>query len=188
MRRTLLVTVLALLPIAPAALADTTFNLLSHQADGSLIEGFVDINTVLGKVDFADLTYSADGSFKGPIQTFMTPVQESNDDGYTLTLFPAFKGSVFTGYYYDLRLPVTTLVGYDGGPICSLDAGGCGGAVSTTLLNGGSAGDALDGTLALNEPSTVTPEPSSFGLLCTGLMGMAGLVRKGRLAGGLSRG
>lgn len=185
MRRYFFALALALLPIGPAAHADTTFNLFSHQGDGSIIEGYVDINTTAGSIDFADLTYSPDGSFKGVIETFMRPVQQFNYHGYYYTAFPAFTGSVFTGYYYDLRLPVPSLVGYGGGPICSVSAGGCGGDLSTTELNGEFYGDAEDGTLSPNEAisgTSITPEPSSFALLCTGLLGVAASLRRGRLA------
>ncbi len=176
MRSYLFAIVIAMLPICPAARADTIFNLHSNEALGALIEGTVDINTTTGVVDFADLTYT----YNGLIETFMEPVQQSPYNGDYLTLFSAFNGSIFSGYYYRLILPVTTLVGYQGGLICS-EVNGFGGAcalLSTTQRNGSFYDDALDGTLTPNTASSVTPEPSSLALFCTGLLGVVGVVRK----------
>ena len=107
----------------------------------------------------------------------------------TLSDVTAVSSSATGRLFVELNLPVETLTGYDGGNVCIESYPF---ACSTTLgypypvsidsfLTGTDEDyDAfLSGTLT--PVSSVTPEPSTSALLGTGLLGVAGVVRR-RLA------
>lgn len=77
-----------------------------------------------------------------------------------------------TGYPLTIVLPVTTLVGYNGSVVCTESLGPDCFSSSTLIF------PAISGSLTPLASTTVTPEPSSIALLGTGMLGIAGLVRK----------
>lgn len=87
----------------------------------------------------------------------------------------------------NLFLPVTSLMGYQGGEVCDVSTS-CsresGGPVSSYVYRVGNYSSVLDNVRLTNAapppppPTAVTPEPSSLMLVCTGLFGAAGLVRR----------
>ena len=157
--RSLLSAAVLLVPCL-AAHADTTtvFDLNStfSGADGTgTLIGTLTVDTTLGTLLAADLT--ASGFLFGNGAVTLT---SSND------------------LQVQLLLPGNNLVGYTGSPICSISflPASCADGVSlVTAVNENLTSDAVLGTL---EPATVTPEPSAFALLGTGLLGTAGLLRK----------
>ena len=77
-----------------------------------------------------------------------------------------------SAYPLEIVLPITTLAGYNGSVVCTETLGpGC--FASSTLLF-----PAISGSLTPLASTAVTPEPSSIALLGTGMLGVAGIVRK----------
>ena len=89
-----------------------------------------------------------------------------------------FKGQSdnFLNFFFFLPFNTGILAGYDGGPICSTSiADACGGSVTDIFSSlGGPDIDVTSGSLA----PIVTPEPSPFVLLGTGLLSLTGALRR----------
>jgi PEP-CTERM motif len=84
---------------------------------------------------------------------------------------------------FSLALPVSSLIDYTGGSICSLDAP-CNDGVNYMSAFAFPKADPYveSGSLTLissvDPPSAVTPEPSTFALFGTGLLSLAGVMRR----------
>ncbi|ADV80874.1 PEP-CTERM sorting domain-containing protein [Terriglobus saanensis] len=194
MRRSHLAAAIFILLAGPAAYADT-FNVNADFfryepgcvscGTGSLT-GTETIDTSKGVITDASLTATLDGvvyTFSGaPVDQLADPNSAIPDDPKRSPLAYVAKFSNGTEEL-DLNLYIGltgTLVGYTGGDVCGMDVINCSPGNQSYegfLLNGGEKTYLNQGTLTEAQVA-VTPEPSGFALLCTGLLGVAGALRR----------
>lgn len=160
---------LALLLCAAGAYAGSmTFNLSGMLDDGAALSGTFTLNEITGTVTAVDLVLTAPNAGTFNVVDGQGPDGSDYDFGAAITYgeYPSIT----------ILLPVSTLVGYDGGPVCNLNALCLGYETSGLLTNSDDNGDtahALTSGIATPEGVTATPEPASLGLV--GLLGL-GLV------------
>ena len=177
--RLTLVTILALCPVAHA---DTIFNFSAtiNSIPGpsrgypptSPATGIITIDTVQGIVTGAS------------IQTFATSFDFvnftfSNGSSVEISLTnqkPPFTTPPFNLFALDILLPVNSLVGYTGGPGCSLtyEPASC---LSPSAISNDGPTAAFADTLSLTPAVAQTPELNSLVLLGTGLLGLTTAIR-----------
>ena len=163
---------------APFAHADTvtSFDLSATLQQGSA-NGTVDLDTTTGLYTAANFTVLSDGST------------------YSFVSAPAYSGSfpnpMPTLYYADfadaagdefqLSLPFVSLAGYAGSAICSTTDALCQSQAISLFVPAANTtmGDSVV-TGSLSQTTSVTPEPSSFVLLGTGLLSMGQWLRRRR--------
>lgn len=160
----------------PRAHADsyTTFQLTGAVGTGPL-GGTVVLDTSTGL--FTTGTFY--GSSYGQSFAFTAPSAGQGPSGIATT--GAFFGDG-SGYWFDLELPVTSLVNYADGPIdlCTF-IGNCFFAAGHFLysqLETPLGVDAVFEGVLTPETATPVPEPSGFLLLGTGALGVVGVLRK----------
>jgi hypothetical protein len=154
------------------ARADTAvFDITGKFADsgiGTSLIGTVTIDTTAGTILATDV--STTGNFPGG------PYPLVSASGNPVNL--AFNGTGGSIVLMQLYLPVSSLVGYAGGVLCSNDTfasslAGCSNQISFYQL-GSAAEDLVSGSLT----PTAAAEPSSMCLLGTGLLSLGLLVRR----------
>lgn len=157
-----------------AAHADTVFNVSAYTGQTQTLSGTLTLDASSTSFDAATLTYNGlAGSF-----TFDQFLQQGPLNGqYEVTL----TDTAVDAQLY-LLVPGASLNGYQGSQICTyIDDvhGTCGFGAGPQRFSGVSApGHVLYFTAGTVSPPSVTPEPSSFVLLGTGLLGAAGVVRR----------
>jgi PEP-CTERM motif-containing protein len=144
-----------------------TFTLSGTFTDGSLLGGTVTIDTTTGVVLSGDPTTSAPSV--GNYPDLATP-QESFGSAY-LAQFDTTAPPDLTFPFLDVLFATGSLVGYDGGNLCSVAVSCI--APSDINLAAGVA------TIYLGSGSgSATPEPSSLVLFGSGLLTVGGLLRR----------
>ena len=133
-----------------------SFQFNSDLTGGYTAQGVVNIDTADGQVLNSFFTLGQAGVVDA---TFAIPDYSQTLYGYYLAEFPDSTD----GYTYDLLLPNSTLVDYDGGDVCTVTNTCLWGYPSGVFLPGGGNAQAEDGSLS------PTPEPSSVVMLATGL-------------------
>jgi hypothetical protein len=178
MRLRFLLVTAALLSASLMARADsfTTFDLTSTYAGGGTIDGTLTLDTTTDAFTQLDLTASGfpavdDGVLlNGPL----TALDGQGDFGSYQVVVEAGQGALL------LFLPTNTLAGYTGGSICTNSTvTHCGDPSlfdSDTGVHEATSGSLTEVTVA--PPTAVTPEPTGIALLGTGLLGLAGVVRR----------
>jgi hypothetical protein len=178
--RARLLSAAALILLAASTLAlhaDTfsTFNIDGTLSGGGSFSGTVLLDSTTGLFTGADFTVLSIG---GPYNFVSAPAGQNVISTDTFVTFRQTGGLDL----FALNLPEASLIGYMGGTLCSLDQPCLGPSgliyVSSPYGLDGSGPVAIAGTLTLASPTAVTPEPSSFVLLCTGVLGLAGATRR----------
>ncbi len=183
MRTLLAVTTLALLAVASntAYGSSITLNVNGTLVDGAVLGGTMTIDQNSGLITAIDLTLGRPDT--GTFDVFAGQFATGSviDTGATLTGQSAGSYPGIT-----LLLPVTSLVGYTGGPLCSVNALCNGSETSGLLQNATDEGNSLHhlNTGSLTPMPTSIPEPASLALLG---FGIATLVAMRRFAGDSKR-
>lgn len=160
-------------PRAARADAIVVFDVSGELTDGSSFSGTVTIDTTDGDVTAADLSLGAPDDL-GP---FTLDYQTTyNTDDYELTFEDPSSD------FIAIELPVKSLVGYPGTPICVsgaqcryIDQGVNSGV---DFFTGSGAG--FDSGAALTESVAAAPEPSSTVPLIAGVLGLVAGIRRNR--------
>lgn len=164
----------SLLLCGVAAHADTVYVLENQAGVGSY--GTVSINSTTGMVSGLSSTQTIGGiavTFSGT----------ATSQGYNTALNEYQANFLAAGDQLQLDLPVVTLVGYSptNNSFCSFLSFTCDYEVNeyqglaTALATPVSS---FEGNLLVGTATSVTPEPPSLALLCTGLLTLAGVARR----------
>jgi len=174
--RSLLTTLAFLAASTLYAKADTVFDVTGYMPTFGTLSGTVTINTVTGAVDDADI-------FLGVTEFNQDLFYGSNlNEGFWTTQIQVEENiESLHPFVLDMDLPIESFIGFTGGPLCSTDDPGPGAPAfpcgSPVFQHGGLVSTLEYG--ALEPPTTSSvPEPSTFALFATGLLGLAGASRR----------
>jgi hypothetical protein len=145
--------------------------------------GTLSLDITTGLWVSADVSYYYGGNPEDVVATFTTMDGYYPHSAFTYTFFLSDQNS---NAPFSLALPVASLVGYTGGSICSMESTCADGVDFTSAFSfpGSPSTDPYveSGSLTLissvDPPSAVTPEPSTFALVGTGLLSLAGVARR----------
>jgi hypothetical protein len=145
--------------------------------------GTVSLDVTTGKWVSADVSYYLSGNPADVVATFTMLDGNYSHPDFTYTFFLSDESSTAP---FSLALPVSSLIDYTGGSICSMIAPCSDGVEYMSAFAFPKTDPYVEsGSLTLissvDPPSAVTPEPSTFALFGTGLLSLAGVVRR-RLA------
>lgn len=174
MRHLLAALTASLLLSSVSAYADTVYTLENQAGTGSY--GTVTINSTTGTVSGISAIQTIGGT---AIPFAGLPTSQT----YNAALNEYQANFVAGGDQMQLNLPVTTLVGYApaNNAFCSLLSFTCDYQINeyqglATAM--ASPVSSFEGNLLATTATSVTPEPSSIALVGTGLVGLAGVVRR----------
>jgi len=138
-----------------ASASVVTFNLSGTLTDGSALGGFLNIDTTAGLVTTANVTL-------GPPDSLLLTVIRF--DGLNGSYWEVGVSNTPIGTpFQSLFFPVASLVGYTGGPFCTLGYDFCGAALSTFI-----GPDFVDSYLTSGS-ATAVPEPSTISIVFVAL-------------------
>jgi PEP-CTERM motif len=142
--------------------------------------GTVSLDVTTGKWVSADVSYYLSGNPADVVATFTMLDGNYSHPDFTYTFFLSDESSTAP---FSLALPVSSLIDYTGGSICSMIAPCSDGVEYMSAFAFPKTDPYVEsGSLTLissvDPPSAVTPEPSTFALFGTGLLSLAGVVRR----------
>ena len=176
---TVFAAVLSLAMTALCAHADTlqtfqvqnSFTYPSSQNLAGAMTGTILIDTTSGQYVSGDLTYVDSATtiqFNGPASGTFSFANNTQT-------FTNFSNGT---YVLNFDLEAASLVGYTGGPVCG-NVGPCGAFGFIALIGNPNAYVwSNSGSLTPTDSPTPTPEPASFFLLGTGLLGLGATVKR----------
>lgn len=180
-----IVTALVLVVPSAAAHADVINTFAVNIAIGSGFSpndragGTLTLDATTGRWLSADVSYYYGGDTGDVVATFTAM------DGYyphANFVYTFFESAQYPDYPFSLALPVTSLVGYSGGIICSNESTCVDGVPFMSAFSFPDLDPFAEcGSLTLissTDPSAVTPEPSTLALVGTGLLSLAGAAKR----------
>jgi hypothetical protein len=142
---------------------------------GGTVSGIVDVDITKGQFTTVDFT----AIIGGISHLFDTPTFNQGAVPNPATLYVGIFTDSSSGDMFQIALPPTSLIGYTGSAVCSLSLA-CNPTldiptifiqVKTDMGNIAESG-------SLTPAAVATPEPSTFALLGTGILGLAGAARR----------
>jgi PEP-CTERM motif len=141
---------------------------------GGTVSGIVDVDITKGQFTTVDFT----AIINGISHPFDTPAFNQGAVPTPATLYVGdFTDS--SGDMFQIALPPTSLIGYTGSAVCSL-ALACNPTldIPTIFIQAKTDIGNIARSGSLTPAAAATPEPSTFALLTTGLLGLAGAARR----------
>jgi hypothetical protein len=141
--------------------------------------GTLTLDATTGRWLSADVSYYYGGDPGDVIATFTTEQGYYPNPDFVYTFF---ESAQYPDEPFSLALPVTSLVDYSGGIICSNESTCVDGVPFMSAFSFPYLDPFVEcGSLTLissTDPSAVTPEPSTLALVGTGLLSLAGAARR----------
>jgi PEP-CTERM motif len=141
---------------------------------GGTVSGIVDVDITKGQFTTVDFT----ATISGISHLFDTPAFNQGAVPSPATLYVGdFIDS--SGDMFQIALPPTSLIGYTGSAVCSLVLS-CNPTldIPTVFIQAKTDIGNIASSGSLTPAAAATPEPSTFALLTTGILGLAGAARR----------